>query len=128
MTVPRRKATPAPVLPDWLSASQICAKYQVSRSTLWRWAKSPGFPAPVRMGRVLRWDAGQVDTLLSKGLSADELCERYQISRTTLWRWTKLPGFPAASGIGRMLRWNPQLVDAFLSRSRPSGTEQDTSA
>ncbi|MBN0430635.1 helix-turn-helix domain-containing protein [Pseudomonas aeruginosa] len=77
---------------------------------------------------MLRWDAGQVDTFLSKGLSADELCERYQISRTTLWRWTKLPGFPAASGIGRMLRWNPQLVDAFLSRSRPSGTEQDTSA
>lgn len=128
MTAASQKVTAMIDLPEWLSASQICAKYQVSRTTLWRWAKSPDFPVPVRMGRVMRWEAGQVDSFLSKGLSADELCERYQISRTTLWRWTKLPGFPEASGIGRMLRWSPQLVDAFLSRSRRSTTDQSHSA
>ncbi|MEX1921606.1 helix-turn-helix domain-containing protein [Pseudomonas aeruginosa] len=128
MTAARRKASPAPILTEWLSASQLCAKYQVCLTTLWRWAKPPGFPKAVRVGRVLRWDAGEVDAFLPKGLSADELCERYQISRATLWRWTKLPGFPVASGIGRMLRWEPQAVDAFLSRQRRAGTAPVQSA
>lgn len=48
------------------TAAQLCAKYQVSRSTWWRWAKTPGFPEPIRFGRSVRWDPEPVDAFLSQ--------------------------------------------------------------
>ncbi|MBI6955001.1 helix-turn-helix transcriptional regulator [Pseudomonas sp. CCOS 191] len=46
------------------TAAQLCAKYQVSRSTWWRWSKTPGFPAPIRFGRSVRWEPESVESFL----------------------------------------------------------------
>lgn len=47
------------------TAAQLCARYQISRTTWWRWAKSPGFPKPVRFGRSVRWDPAAVEAFLT---------------------------------------------------------------
>ena len=44
--------------------SQCCAKYQISRTTWWRWTKLPGFPQPLRLRRAIRWDLDAVDAFL----------------------------------------------------------------
>lgn len=46
------------------TAAQLCAKYQVSRSTWWRWSKTPGFPIPIRFGRSVRWEPESVESFL----------------------------------------------------------------
>lgn len=46
------------------TAAQLCAKYQVSRSTWWRWSKTPGFPEPIRFGRSVRWEPESVESFL----------------------------------------------------------------
>ncbi|KAB0563640.1 DNA-binding protein [Pseudomonas palleroniana] len=46
------------------TAAQLCAKYQVSRATWWRWSKTPGFPAPIRFGRSVRWEPDSVESFL----------------------------------------------------------------
>lgn len=59
--------TDAPNLPvpgAHATAAQLCAKYQVSRSTWWRWSKTPNFPKPLRFGRSVRWDPEPVDAFL----------------------------------------------------------------
>jgi len=48
------------------TAAQFCTKYQISRTTFWRWSKEPGFPAPMRFGRSVRWDAEAVDAFLTQ--------------------------------------------------------------
>ncbi len=48
------------------TAAQFCTKYQISRTTFWRWSQAPGFPAPMRFGRSVRWDAEAVDTFLTQ--------------------------------------------------------------
>lgn len=48
------------------TAAQLCAKYQVSRATWWRWSKTPGFPEPIRFGRSVRWDPEPVDAFLTR--------------------------------------------------------------
>ena len=45
--------------------AQLCTKYQISRTTLWRWAQTPGFPAPMRFGRSVRWSPEAVDSFLA---------------------------------------------------------------
>lgn len=47
------------------TAAQLCAKYQVSRATWWRWSKTPGFPEPIRFGRSVRWDPDPVEAFLT---------------------------------------------------------------
>lgn len=47
------------------TTAQLCAKYQVSRATWWRWSKTPGFPEPIRFGRSVRWDPEPVDAFLT---------------------------------------------------------------
>ena len=39
-----------------LTTRQLCERYQVSRTTLTRWRESFGFPAPLKVGRTLRFD------------------------------------------------------------------------
>ncbi|HEK1691991.1 MULTISPECIES: helix-turn-helix transcriptional regulator [Pseudomonas] len=59
--------TDAPSLPipgARATAAQLCAKYQVSRSTWWRWSKTPGFPEPIRFGRSVRWEPESVESFL----------------------------------------------------------------
>ena len=46
------------------TAAQLCARYQVSRSTWWRWSKTPGFPEPIRFGRSVRWEPESVESFL----------------------------------------------------------------
>lgn len=46
------------------TTTQLCAYYQVSRTTWWRWSKSPGFPEPIRFGRSVRWDPAPVEAFL----------------------------------------------------------------
>ncbi len=46
------------------TAAQFCTKYQVSRTTWWRWSQSPGFPEPMRFGRSVRWNAEAVEAFL----------------------------------------------------------------
>jgi predicted DNA-binding transcriptional regulator AlpA len=48
------------------TAAQLCTKYQVSRTTWWRWSQSPGFPAPMRFGRSVRWSPEAVDSFLTQ--------------------------------------------------------------
>ena len=48
------------------TAAQLCAKYQVSRATWWRWSKTPGFPEPIRFGRSVRWEPETVDAFLTR--------------------------------------------------------------
>ena len=38
-----------------LTTRQLCERYAVSRTTLARWRESFGFPAPLRVGRTLRF-------------------------------------------------------------------------
>ncbi|EMA2591855.1 helix-turn-helix transcriptional regulator [Pseudomonas aeruginosa] len=51
---------------NWPTVQQLCRLYQVSRTTWWRWSKAPGFPAPVRFGRAVRWDAAAVEAFLTQ--------------------------------------------------------------
>ncbi|WOT75949.1 helix-turn-helix domain-containing protein [Pseudomonas aeruginosa] len=51
---------------NWSTVQQLCRLYQVSRTTWWRWSKAPGFPAPVRFGRAVRWDAAAVEAFLTQ--------------------------------------------------------------
>ena len=65
----RNTASAVPNLPIQgarATAAQLCTKYQVSRTTWWRWSQSPGFPAPMRFGRSVRWSAEAVDSFLTK--------------------------------------------------------------
>lgn len=48
------------------TAEQLCRLYQISRTTWWRWSKSPNFPTPIRFGRTVRWDANAVDAFLTR--------------------------------------------------------------
>lgn len=48
------------------TTEQCCDIYQVSRTTWWRWSKMPGFPAPIRFGRSVRWPLEPVDRFLTQ--------------------------------------------------------------
>lgn len=48
------------------TTAQVCAKYQVSRTTWWRWSKLDGFPKPIRFGRSVRWDDSVVEAFLTQ--------------------------------------------------------------
>ena len=50
--------------PARATSAQLCAFLQISRVTLWRWSKTPGFPEPIRFGRSVRWDAEAVEAFL----------------------------------------------------------------
>lgn len=55
----------------WASAHQLCARYQISRTTWWRWSKSSDCPSPIRFGRTVRWNVNAVDTYLT-GLETNQ--------------------------------------------------------
>jgi predicted DNA-binding transcriptional regulator AlpA len=46
------------------TAAQLCAKYQISRATWWRWSNTDNFPTPIRFGRTVRWDVDAVEAYL----------------------------------------------------------------
>ena len=64
-----RDADHAPNLPiagARATTAQLCTKYQISRTTLWRWSQADGFPAPIRFGRSVRWDDSAVEAFLTQ--------------------------------------------------------------
>ena len=41
---------------EYLTTKDLCDRYKVNRSTIWKWQKNKGFPEPVRFGpQVVRW-------------------------------------------------------------------------
>ncbi|GAB3471368.1 MULTISPECIES: helix-turn-helix transcriptional regulator [Azotobacter] len=61
--------TSAPNLPirgAYATTEQQCTKYQVSRTTWWRWSQMPGFPKPIRFGRSVRWDDPACEAFLTQ--------------------------------------------------------------
>lgn len=57
----------------WATAQQLCARYQISRTTWWRWSTTSGFPAPIRFGRAIRWDINAVEAYLTRLESHQEV-------------------------------------------------------
>ncbi|WP_348970439.1 helix-turn-helix domain-containing protein [Pseudomonas atacamensis] len=47
------------------TTAQLCTRYQVSRTTWWRWSQMPGFPRAVRFGRSVRWPVEAVEAFLT---------------------------------------------------------------
>jgi predicted DNA-binding transcriptional regulator AlpA len=47
----------APAGAAYLTQRDVLARYRISRTTLWTWRQSGGFPAPVQLGPspTLRW-------------------------------------------------------------------------
>lgn len=48
------------------TTDQFCTRYQVSRTTWWRWSQTDGFPKPVRFGRSVRWPVEAVESFLTQ--------------------------------------------------------------
>lgn len=44
----------------WLKSRDVCARFSISRVSLWRWVKA-GFPQPRQFGRALRWDLAEIE-------------------------------------------------------------------
>jgi predicted DNA-binding transcriptional regulator AlpA len=58
-----------PALPKpgtFATAAQLCNRFQVSRTTWWRWSQSDGFPAALRFGRSVRWQVDAVESFLTQ--------------------------------------------------------------
>lgn len=44
-----------------LTSKQVCARFQISRMTFYRWRKDKGFPPPIlQTNNFMRFDADQV--------------------------------------------------------------------
>lgn len=48
------------------AAQEFCNLFQIGRTTFWRLTKMDGFPAPIRIGRAVRWDLAEVEAFLKK--------------------------------------------------------------
>ena len=48
------------------AAQDFCNLLQIGRTTFWRLTKMDGFPAPIRIGRAVRWDLAEVEAFLKK--------------------------------------------------------------
>lgn len=62
------RKTDKPTLPvqgAWATTDQLCGRLQISRTTFWRWAKTPGFPQPIRFGRSVRWAPDRIEAFLA---------------------------------------------------------------
>ncbi|MFJ7311156.1 helix-turn-helix transcriptional regulator [Pseudomonas sp. NPDC098747] len=55
-----------PVPSPYATAAQLCAQYQISRATWWRWSNTDNFPKPYRFGRTVRWDVAAVEAYLQR--------------------------------------------------------------
>lgn len=49
----------------WRPASFFHGRYQVSATTWWRLSKDEGFPAPIRIGRRVRWNVSECDLFIT---------------------------------------------------------------
>jgi len=59
---------------DLLSIAEIEMKTGISRRTLWRWVASGKFPPPaVRVGRIVRWRALDIDQWIQNQTSQNQI-------------------------------------------------------
>ena len=49
----------------YCTSADICQRLAIGRTTLWRWQRDLGFPAPLRLGRLSRFSQSQVDQWLA---------------------------------------------------------------
>lgn len=48
--------------PVWLTDEEVAARYNVSRISIWRWARECDFPKPRKIsGNTTRWYAPELD-------------------------------------------------------------------
>jgi len=47
-----------------LTTTDICNLYQITRFTVRRWVRAGLLPAPIRMGRALRWNPEEIEAAL----------------------------------------------------------------
>ena len=40
---------------QYLSVDKIANRYQVNKSTIWRWAQITDFPQPIKLHGITRW-------------------------------------------------------------------------
>ena len=53
---------------------ELCKELDISRQTLWRLRRDAGFPEPVKLGSLLRFDADEVhEWLVTKKRQAGEV-------------------------------------------------------
>lgn len=45
-------------------AAHFFEQLEISRTTWWRWTKTPGFPEPIRFGKSVRWPVEEVEQYL----------------------------------------------------------------
>lgn len=62
-----KKAIEAVLKTPRYRTKDLCLALQVSRTTLWRWSKDPSFPAPIKRGAIVLWDAEAVEQWLEGG-------------------------------------------------------------
>jgi len=54
-----QQSTPKPPPAEWLTNSDICRMFQVTRTTVWRWANEEGMPCR-RVGGIVRYPATKI--------------------------------------------------------------------
>ena len=55
-----------PIPGAFATTAQMCERYQVSRTTWWRWSQDEKFPRALRFGRSVRWDDNAVEAFLTQ--------------------------------------------------------------
>ena len=65
-TTTHNTASSLPIPGTFGTTAQLCTKYQVSRTTWWRWSQTEGFPKPISFGRSVRWDDSAVEAFLTQ--------------------------------------------------------------
>ncbi|KJS23867.1 MAG: hypothetical protein VR76_14150 [Pseudomonas sp. BRH_c35] len=58
--------TSKPLMGTFKPAAHFCEHLEISRTTWWRWTKTPGFPEPIRFGRSVRWPIEPVERFLTQ--------------------------------------------------------------
>lgn len=52
------------LIEEWRPAAFFHGRYQVSATTWWRLSKVEAFPAPIRIGRRVRWSVSECDAFV----------------------------------------------------------------
>ncbi|MFC4861220.1 helix-turn-helix transcriptional regulator [Pseudomonas sp. MAHUQ-62] len=55
-----------PKVGAYATSAQLCNRFQVSRTTWWRWSQQAGFPPAIRIGRSVRWSTEAVESFLTR--------------------------------------------------------------
>jgi len=55
----------------YLKRQELEARYQVTKTTIYSWIKTRGFPAPIHFGaNLVRWNSSQIDTWEAERVAA----------------------------------------------------------